>query len=198
MNRLLTWAAGHEKLMIHAIWIIVALLFFFAGFIGGYSLNRQDYYSDDVDGWPLALVTRVIDGDTIIVDWMGQQERVRILGIDAPETRRTRTFHEQVRQLGIDEEFLLAYANIATQVVENWLKDRKVRLVFGGAEGEIIRDAFGRLLAYVELDGVDIGERLLLGGNAIVYEDNEHPRIDTYRLFQEEARRKRRGIWRNI
>ncbi len=185
-------------MMLHAIWFIMLLLFFFLGIIIGYSLKDESYIPEYADSWPLAKVTRVIDGDTIVVDWMGQRERVRILGIDAPETRRTRTFYEQAEQLGISEEYLLAYASIATQIVENWLLNRYVRLVFGGREGEIVRDSFGRLLAYVELDDIDIGERLLLGGNAVVYEDDEHPRIETYRLFQEEARRKRRGIWRNI
>lgn len=33
-------------------------------------------------------VVHVIDGDTIIVDRGGQEERVRILGIDAPEVAR--------------------------------------------------------------------------------------------------------------
>ena len=33
-----------------------------------------------------ATVTRVIDGDTLVVDIAGQEERVRLIGVDTPET----------------------------------------------------------------------------------------------------------------
>ena len=36
-------------------------------------------------GFEQALVTRVIDGDTVVVDLAGVEEPVRVLGIDAPE-----------------------------------------------------------------------------------------------------------------
>ncbi|MCL1801216.1 MAG: thermonuclease family protein [Promicromonosporaceae bacterium] len=36
-------------------------------------------------GFEPATVTRVIDGDTVVVDLAGVEERVRVLGIDAPE-----------------------------------------------------------------------------------------------------------------
>ncbi len=95
----------------------------------------------------------------------------------------------------MDPEFLLRYGDIATKAVENLVLDRKVRLVF--PEGEVLRDNFGRLLCYVEIQGMDIGERLLLWGHAIVYEA-PHPREETYKLFQEEATKQRRGIWRKL
>lgn len=36
----------------------------------------------------LVRVERVVDGDTLVVDVQGQRERVRVLGIDAPEVGR--------------------------------------------------------------------------------------------------------------
>ena len=33
-----------------------------------------------------ATVTRVVDGDTLVVDIAGQEERVRLIGVDTPET----------------------------------------------------------------------------------------------------------------
>jgi len=181
---------------IHSVWAIVAGIMFFGGMIIGYVVKPTEYAMPEEDGaFPLALCTRVIDGDTIVVEWMGNEERVRVLGIDAPETRRTRSLRAQAEQLGMDQEFLLRYGDIATKTVENWVLDRKVRLVF--PEDEVLRDNFGRLLCYVELQGTDIGERLLLWGNAIVY-DAPHPREEAYKLFQAEAMNQRRGIWRNL
>ena len=39
-------------------------------------VTAQDFY----------LCTRVIDGDTIVVDIEGKQEKVRLIGVDTPET----------------------------------------------------------------------------------------------------------------
>jgi micrococcal nuclease len=194
-----TWLAklgdSHE-LRVHTIWTIVAVTLFAAGMLLGVKMARPTYeVSSEEEDFPLAICKRVLDGDTIEVIWMGNDERVRMLGIDAPETRRTRSLRAQAEQLSMDPEFLLRYGEIATRTVENWLFDRKVRLVF--PEGRILRDNFGRLLCYVELQGTDIGERLLLGGNAITYEA-PHPREEAYKLFQAEAQKQRRGIWRNL
>lgn len=181
---------------LHITWAILSVIMLFAGMIIGYVVKPTGYQSAEDDGtFPLALCTRVIDGDTIVIEWMGNEERVRVLGIDAPETRRTRGLRAQAELLGMDPEFLLRYGDIATKAVENFVLNRKVRLVF--PENEILRDNFGRLLCYVEIQGMDIGERLLLWGHAIVYEA-PHPREEAYRLFQEEAMKQRRGIWRNL
>lgn len=184
-----------STLAIHLSWVLISVGLFFAGLFIGHRSQPGGYITKAEEGFPYAICTRVIDGDTIEVEWMGQAERVRILGIDAPETRRTRSLREQAELLQMEPDFLLRYGGIATQIVENWLLDRSVRLVF--PEDEVLRDNFGRLLCYVELHGTDIGERLLLGGNAIVY-DAPHPREEAYRLFQAEAQNQRRGIWRNL
>lgn len=182
--------------MVHTSWSIVAGIMLFGGLIIGYMIKPTEYVQPEEDGsMPLALCTRVLDGDTMEMEWMGNTERVRVLGIDAPETRRTRTLRAQAELLAMDPEFLLQYGDIATKTVENFVLDRKVRLVF--PEEEVLRDSFGRLLCYVELQGTDIGERLLLWGNAIVYEA-PHPREEAYKLFQAEAQKQRRGIWRNL
>ncbi len=182
---------------VHTIWTLLCLILFVGGLILGVKIGRPAIqpYTDE-DSWSLALCTRVIDGDTIVVQWQGNEERVRILGIDAPETRRTRGLRAQAEYLSMDPEFLLAYGDVATRTVEMWLLNRQVNLIFP-EEGQVLRDAFGRLLCYVELQGTDIGERLLLGGNAFVY-DAPHPREEAYKAFQAEAQRQRRGIWRNL
>lgn len=188
---------AHSRIgRIHFLWGVFSLIVLFLGLIIGYGLRKPVYVADsDDDTPPLAQCIRVLDGDTIEVEWMGQKERVRLLGIDAPETRRTRGLTAQAKQLQMDKNYLLQYGDVARKIVTNWILDRPVRLVFAG--DNVQRDNFGRLLCYVEQQGADIGERLLLGGNAITY-NADHPRMDTYQLFQAEAQKQRRGIWRNM
>lgn len=92
-------------------------------------------------------VIRIIDGDTFTIRYDGEQTSVRIHGIDAPELRAS----------GGDE----ARAALAALV-----EGRAVVLTFPEARK---RDNFGRLLAVVHVDGVDVGAELLRQGHAVLY-----------------------------
>ena len=111
--------------------------------------------------------TRVVDGDTIEVQVKGVTEKVRLLGMDAPEPRRGTKLAEQAKRLGVDEEAVLELADRATDKMRPLVQGKRVILVF--AKPEISRDSFGRLLCYVEVDSIDVGERLLLFGLASPY-----------------------------
>lgn len=86
-----------------------------------------------------ASVTRIVDGDTIVVTYGGRTDRVRVLGIDAPEKGR-------------------CYANQATAEARRLAGGKQVRLV--GDSSQAIRDRYGRLLAYVMAPVGDVGQRL--------------------------------------
>lgn len=111
-------------------------------------------------------VVRVIDGDTIIVDRDGQEERVRILGIDAPEVAR-------------DGEAGEACAVEATALTEELTAGADVVVVTDPSQSET--DRYGRTLAYVELDDQDLGGELLSAGLAEVYESA--PDISRYATY---------------
>ena len=82
------------------------------------------------EGRTAAVVTRIIDGDTIEVDIAGVLYRVRYLGIDTPERN----------QPGYDE---------ATLANKDLVSDRTVEL-----ENDISEtDRYGRLLRYVWVNG---------------------------------------------
>jgi endonuclease YncB( thermonuclease family) len=110
------------------------------------------------------VVTTVIDGDTIdVLATDGAEERVRLIGMDAPEFR--------------DCGFAPAYDLMAALVL-----DRVVELVPGTSND---RDRFGRLLRYVDVDGVDAGLELIRAGLAIARYDSRdgygrHDREDEY------------------
>lgn len=111
-------------------------------------------------------VVRVIDGDTIIVDRGSQEERVRILGIDAPEVARDGRPGE-------------ACAVEATALTEELTAGADVVVVIDPSQSEA--DRYGRTLAYVEADGQDISGELLSAGLAEVYE--AAPDISRYATY---------------
>lgn len=79
-------------------------------------------------------VRHVVDGDTIE---LSNGEKVRYIGMDAPEERR-----RGGREWVFDPE---PYAAEATQANRNLVQGKKVRLEFDRER----RDSYGRLLAYV-------------------------------------------------
>jgi micrococcal nuclease len=80
----------------------------------------------------LARVLRVIDGDTIEVSISGEDEDVRYIGVDTPETVKPDTPVQ-------------CYGPQASAENHRLVDGRTVRLVFDRER----RDVYGRLLAYV-------------------------------------------------
>jgi micrococcal nuclease len=82
-----------------------------------------------------ATVTHVVDGDTIDVRIGGRDERVRLIGIDTPETKKPNT---PIQCYGPEASaFTASILPVGTEI-------RLERDVVG-------RDDYGRLLAYVHL-----------------------------------------------
>jgi micrococcal nuclease len=90
-----------------------------------------------VDG--LATVTGVVDGDTIDVEIGGRRDRVRLIGIDTPETKQP---DRPVECFGPEASaFTASLLPIGTEVL---------------IERDIVgRDDYGRLLGYVHLVSAD-------------------------------------------
>lgn len=127
---------------------------------------------------------RVIDGDTIDVrvgGWLtGEIYRVRLIGIDAPETKHPRKGTEP-------------YGRKAARELRKALEGRKVYLEL---DSEAV-DHYGRLLAYVyRSDGMDPQATLIRNGlaRAVRYgRNNRH--YFTYKQYEREAQKAGRGIW---
>ena len=104
---------------------------------------------------PNATVERVVDGDTIDVELDGRHERVRLIGIDTPETKRPDTPVE-------------CWGPEASERTEALLPPgTPVRL-----ERDVVgRDDYGRLLAYVHRadDGLFVNDDLVRGGFAVPF-----------------------------
>ena len=97
-------------------------------------------------------VNRVVDGDTIKIDYNGKEESVRLIGIDTPESVHSNK--EKNTKEGL----------IASQFTKDKLEGKDVFLEFDVQE----RDQYGRLLAYVWIDGEMFNKVLLREGYAQV------------------------------
>lgn len=125
-----------------------------------------------------ARCTRVVDGDTLI---LRGGERVRLLGIDAPELGER-------------------YADEAKWALYEWVMRRTILLEFDVRE----RDVYGRLLAhiYVETDDgewVLVNEELVRQGWArLLFIPPNGLYRTTFETALQEAQLQRRGIWGTI
>ncbi|GIN22704.1 thermonuclease family protein [Siminovitchia fordii] len=136
--------------------------------------------SGTIEHVPVTLV-KAIDGDTIKVRYNGKEQNVRYLLIDTPETNHPRLgkqpFGEEAKELN-------------TQLVNSG----DLTLEFD--IGERV-DKYGRLLAYVYVDGKSVQEILLeegLARVAYVYPPNTR-HLTPYEEAQKRAKEKGIGIW---
>jgi endonuclease YncB( thermonuclease family) len=123
-----------------------------------------------------ATVSRVVDGDTVDAQLSGGPVlRVRLIGIDTPETG----------DCGADR---------ATAALEQLVLGHAVSLVSDPTQPA--RDRFGRSLFYVDRDdGVDAGRELLRSGWAeVLVVGNEFQRVGPYRGAVRDARRSGAGV----
>ncbi len=107
------------------------------------------------------VVDRVIDGDTVDVRIGGETERVRLIGVDTPESVAP---ERPVQCFG---------AEASAQTKALLPEGTAVRL----ERDEVSRDRFGRLLAYIYRvdDGLLVNLALVEGGyaDAVTFGDNE-------------------------
>lgn len=130
----------------------------------------------------VAKVNRIVDGDTIIVEFEGKEERVRLIGVDTPES-----VHPDIAKN-------LPEGKVASEYTKSKLEGKEVELEFDIQE----RDQYGRLLAYVWIDGTMFNKTLLEEGYARVstYPPNVKY-VEEFRAIQTKARVNNRGFWSN-
>lgn len=136
---------------------------------------------DDEDATAQARVTRVTDGDTIVIAVDGRRERVRLIGIDAPE----------VSHDGSPSD---CYGQAATRLLRRLAGDRRVEVRPGREQ----RDRYGRLLAYVKVRGAvdDLQTTLLREGAARTLEIFPNTaNAARYADLAATARAQGRGLW---
>lgn len=138
-----------------------------------------------------AQVSSVVDGDTIDVVFAdGSTDRVRLLGIDTPETFSANDPGEYGDIT--DTACLDRWGDLATEFA-SIMRGQDVMLTLDPQAGE--RGSFGRLLAYVEFAGQDFNATLVKLGFARVYTEGEASREPHYLELESAARSQGEGLW---
>lgn len=140
---------------------------------------EQDCYNESVDG-KLYDVVRVVDGDTIVINYNGKNEKVRLIGVDTPESVHTDKSKNTKEGIKISE------------YTKSQLEGKKVILELDVQE----RDKYGRILAYVYLDGVMYNKTLLeLGYAKIATYPPNVKYVEEFKKLQKQARENKVGLW---
>lgn len=122
------------------------------------------------------LVTRVIDGDTLVVQGVGT---VRLIGVDPPETVDPR---RPVQFFGKE----------ASAFTHRIAQGKVVRLEFDAER----KDRYGRTLAYVYLpDGTFLNGEIVKQGHGHAYTQFPFIYLEQFRGYEREAREASRGLW---
>ena len=121
------------------------------------------------------VVARVVDGDTVVLQ---SGERVRYLLVDTPESTggKTDCFGAEARDFN-----------------RSLVEGRGVRLTYA----EACTDRYGRLLAYVSVEGREVNTLLAREGYACVLyvaPAGGSRRVE-FQALESAARRARRGMW---
>jgi micrococcal nuclease len=126
-------------------------------------------------------ITTVVDGDTIEVNMDGTIERVRLIGIDTPETKQPNSPVE-------------CFGETASNFAHQLMDGKSVRL-----EADPIntnRDRYDRLLRYVYLpDGTFVNAETIKQGYGFAYLSFPFSKSDEFAQYQTEAREAKRGLW---
>lgn len=133
-------------------------------------------------GEPLYKVVKVIDGDTLDVAIDGKTERLRLIGIDTPETVDPR-------------KTVQCFGKEASDKAKELLQNSSVRLEEDTSQDS--RDKYGRLLRYVYLeDGTNYNKYMIAEGYAHEY-TYQVPYVyqAEFKAAEKSARENNRGLW---
>src|SRR3954453_21315266 len=161
---------------------VLVLIFAFAVAAAGVWRPGFELGGDEPSAPGEAVVTRVVDGDTIHVALGGADETVRYIGVDTPESVKPGTPVQ-------------CFAKAASAANERLVDGRRVRLSFDAER----RDRYGRLLAYVYRadDDAFVNARLVQDGYARTLTIPPNVRFaGRFAGLARSAREQRRGLWR--
>lgn len=126
-----------------------------------------------------ARVVRAVDGDTIEVRVLQTRrlERVRLIGVSAPELKGDQPFSRESRQY-----------------LRELVGGEPVNLVSDHFSAD--RDKYGRLLRYVVLPwGLDANAEMIRTGHARLYPNIRFNKLDEYRKLEVVACNRKAGGW---
>jgi micrococcal nuclease len=128
------------------------------------------------------MVSRVIDGDTVALEKDGEEIKVRLIGIDTPETVHPSKPVE-------------CFGREASEKAKALLDGEVVTLVSDPTQGAV--DRYSRHLGYIFLsDGTHVNQKMIEDGYAYEYTyRNAYTYQDAFKEAEDKAREAKRGLW---
>lgn len=160
----------HRSLLISALLTLAVILTAWA--IA--SLVRPGQFPAEAMASELPTATAALTGPATVSDGDGLRlngERIRLQGIDAFELHQTCGTGPCGQQARDALQHLVAGRHVACEPVD--------------------ADRYGRTVAYCHVDGVDLGEQMVLQGHALAFRRYSREYVDE----EEVARRNRAGAW---
>ena len=138
------------------------------------------YPVEDFTGNTAYKVVRVIDGDTVKIDYNSRLTNVRLIGVDTPETVHPSKSVE-------------VYGKEASDFTKNLLLGESVYLRFDTDR----TDTFGRLLAYVYRapDGLFVNLEIVRQGYGHAYTQFPFKHMELFRYYGNRARIAGKGLY---
>ncbi len=131
----------------------------------------------------------VEDGDTLLIVIDGEEQRVQLAGIDAPEDADNPKLEKDFQRTGLAREELLSLGRSATEHL------RRLTKIGGPYTLEYKpdnRDRYGRLSGdVIDVRGRSLSATLVSAGYAIVSRDG----AEALHPLAAEAQRQNRGLW---
>lgn len=126
-------------------------------------------------------VKRVVDGDTVVLEKNGYEYKVRLIGVDTPES------------VHLDKNKNTKEGKIVSDFTKERLTGKKVDIEFDVKP----QDKYGRYLVYLYVDGISYNEVLLEEGMARVMMISPNVKNkELYAQIEKRAKDKKIGIWK--
>jgi len=142
-----------------------------------------------------AKVIRVVDGDTLTINYSGKNESIRLIGIDTPESYGGSKASRDAKRGHTDVSSILALGRLASDFVKGLVKkDDIINIEFDVT----LRDRYGRLLGYVFLpSGKMLNEEIIKAGYANILTIPPNVRYSAkFISAYKNAREKKLGLWK--
>lgn len=153
------------------------------------------FFSTLLQASDLATAIKIVDGDTLKINYEGRETNVRLIGIDTPESKSNKKAAKDAQRSKQDVTTITSMGREATNFVKTLVKPGdKIRVEFDIQQ----RDRYGRLLCYIYLpNGKMLNEEIVKCGFAspmTIPPNIKHS--DKFLKAYEEARKNNKGLWK--
>ncbi|ACV24024.1 calcium-activated nuclease EcnA [Methanocaldococcus fervens] len=177
--------------------ITLIIVFTFLGGCISHNFNNGDFIRSHEHYY--GKVTKVVDGDTVYVNVNGEMWKIRLLGVDTPETYGKNSPYEYFLLNGTpitNTTYLKIWGEKAKYFAKKELENKTVIIVFDNRAPK--KDRYGRYLAYIFINDsnnlINFNEELLKYGYARVYISNFELKNE-FLEAEKEAKKNKIGLW---